>query len=98
MLLTFIENKMILTNWCIGKIPYRKQNRKVRNYDVNDQNSLLYLWEVNYHFQSPFILSPMVDIYELKYCMRWSATIYNIISYKQRTLHEITKFKKVETA
>ena len=97
MLLTFIENKMILTNWCIGKIPYRKQNRKVRNYDVNDQNSLLYLLTA-YLSLSPFILSPMVCVYELKYCMRWSATIYNIISYKQRTLHEITKFKKVETA
>ena len=40
----------------------------------------------------------MVGIYELKYCMRWSATIYNMIGYKQRTLPKITKFKKAETA
>ena len=37
-LLPVTENQMTLTTWCIGKIPYRKQ-KKVRNYDLNHQNS-----------------------------------------------------------
>ena len=32
-------------------------------------------WQVNYHFQIPFIISPIVCIYELKYRMPWSGTI-----------------------
>ena len=55
-------------------------------------------WQVNNPFQSPFIISPIVCIYELKYRMRWSDTIYNIIVYKERALHEINKFKKGEPA
>ena len=35
-------------------------------------------WQVINHFQIPFIVSPIVCIYELKYRMWWSNTIYNI--------------------
>ena len=39
-----------------------------------------------------------MHIYELKYRMRWSGTVYNIINYHETTLHEITKVKQVESA
>ena len=45
--------------------------------------------QVNYYFQIPFIISPIVCLYELKYPMPWSGTIYNIINYKERTRHKI---------
>ena len=45
--------------------------------------------QVNYYFQIPLIISPIVCLYELKYRMPWSGTIYNIINYKERTRHEI---------
>ena len=39
-------------------------------------------WQVIYHFQGLFIINPIVCLYELKYCMRWSSTIYNNIHEK----------------
>ena len=39
-----------------------------------------------------------MHIYELKYRIRWSGTIYSIINYRERTLREITTCKKAETA
>ena len=37
-------------------------------------------------------------MYELKYRMPWSGTIYILINYKETTPNEIASVKKVETA
>ena len=54
-------------------------------------------WQVNHHFEIPFIISLIVCTYKLNYRMRWSGTIHNMINCNEKTLHENTKVKKVES-
>ena len=82
---------------------YRKDSIKktTKKYEIITWTTKIQysiFWQVNYQFQCPFIIGPIVSIYELKYRMWCSGTPYHIISYKERTLHEITKVKNVETA
>ena len=55
-------------------------------------------WQVNYHFQIPSIISSIVCIYDFKYLMRWSGTIYDLIKeiIKKGLSMTLLKYKKLK--
>ena len=55
--LAVTQNLMILTIWGIGKSPYGKQKRS-KNYDVDHQNSLLYLLTSQFSLSNSFYYKP----------------------------------------
>ena len=78
-LLSVTENRMILTSWCIGKSPYRKQKRGKKLGRERPKFVTLFFDTFIITFKSLYCKPHRMHICELKYRMRWSGTIYNII-------------------
>ena len=62
--LTDIQNHMILTSWCSGKSPYKKQKRSKKLWHERPKSvTLSHDTIYKNDFQIPFIVSPIVHTY-----------------------------------
>ena len=59
-LLAVTENQMTLTTWCIGKIPYRKQNRSSKLWPEQPKFITLSFDSLPNYCQSLFIIKSKV--------------------------------------
>ena len=93
--LTVTENQWYLQADVSASV-HIENKKDVRNYEVNDQNSLLYLLTSLLSISKSLYYKPFRMHFELKHRMRWLGIIYNIID-QRKDSHEFTIFKKIET-
>ena len=92
-LLTVTENQMILTNWCIGRNPYRKQKRSKKLWREKPKFVTLSFETLTITFNSLYCKPHRMHMYELKYRILWSGTIYDWYNYNWRKLINTKQLK-----